>query len=604
MCDDFDLVCSLQKHLTDISESNYAMVFDYLTKSIFIQTEENLFQLIENILAIPYLRYKSHKHLAKLIHELSNMKEIDKTVFLDYFLQLLFNQMESKILLLQIDLFIFCRFCYDEGVISIGEIINQMKIHSTKSTSSFSLFEFALFHLFSPDIRTENEDYYNSCKEYIEFMVSNMADTLNFFKCLDSFSLLSNSEEMKAFVQNGVLKDSFQAILRDDDSDKLSLACISDNFNFNMVLEAFPTECSYLRNNASLVQFAAFYGAVKCTKFLIMNNADLNRADEQGKLTTDFAIAGGNIEIVRLLEQSGLSFFNSFQTAIEFRQTQIFNWLVNTRENIPHFIDASLIAGAATNSIEALQIAIEIGADINAKLPYSANGIVQSALFSAAYNGSCDALRILVTRKGIDLYNGTQSGLTPFHGAVQSNMLAAVKIFVKIQGLDLNCIDKKGRTPLALAAFYGHVEILKFLLQQKDINVNAQTENKKSPLTLAIQNRKIESIKVLLQDPRVDVNIVDNEMTTPLISCVEWGNFNTLELLLQSQSVDVNACDRIGNTALHWACKNGNLKAAEALLATQKVNINIRNKEGKTAKELAKSPQIKQLFESSSCKIA
>ena len=158
-----------------------------------VKSEELLFQLIENILVIPYIRYKSHKYLAQLLLVISQLPNIDKSYFLNYFKTLLFTQMKSIILLLQIDLYVFCRYSF-VGLLQLDDIIQQMKAHSLNSTSSFSL-----FHFFSPDIRENDKTYYNKCTEHINFMAENVSDALNIMSnATSSFHINQNQKHSKA----------------------------------------------------------------------------------------------------------------------------------------------------------------------------------------------------------------------------------------------------------------------------------------------------------------------------------------------------------------------------------------------------------------------
>ena len=77
------------------------------------------------------------------------------------------------------------------------------------------------------------------------------------------------------------------------------------------------------QDEVSLLGFAAYYGSSKCFKFLFSNHAPLLT-----RLECNFAVMGGDFEIVRIFEQQGSIFEgNSLKYAVEFHHNEIANWL-------------------------------------------------------------------------------------------------------------------------------------------------------------------------------------------------------------------------------------------------------------------------------------
>ena len=71
----------------------------------------------------------------------------------------------------------------------------------------------------------------------------------------------------------------------------------------------------------NLIQMAAFCSAVSCFKYFSINNAKLDNI-------ADFAIAGGNIEIIRICTQNNVNLLNKQGIALYYRHYEIFDWLV------------------------------------------------------------------------------------------------------------------------------------------------------------------------------------------------------------------------------------------------------------------------------------
>ena len=99
-------------------------------------------------------------------------------------------------------------------------------------------------------------------------------------------------------------------------SDGIVRSIIEDNvdemkkyikYNKNYV---FPID-DYSFLQTTLTSFAAYHGSVNCFKFLIVNNFPLS------KDVTKCAIAGGNVEIIHVLEDKGYNFSNLLDIAVK-----------------------------------------------------------------------------------------------------------------------------------------------------------------------------------------------------------------------------------------------------------------------------------------------
>lgn len=117
----------------------------------------------------------------------------------------------------------------------------------------------------------------------------------------------------------------------------------------------------FLQYQPTMLNIAEFYGAVDCFKFLIANgvcfyspkppNNPLNAGDEC-KYFNDahYAVAGGNIEIIRIVEQGGISFDGCAPIAAYFHHNDVYSWLVETK-GINNEFEETYNAIAETNNI-------------------------------------------------------------------------------------------------------------------------------------------------------------------------------------------------------------------------------------------------------------
>ena len=97
-------------------------------------------------------------------------------------------------------------------------------------------------------------------------------------------------------------------------------------FDFNQTIEPSLYErCSFVNTeNVSLIDFAAFFGSIKCFKFLLLNGSNT-------KNTGKYAVAGGNLEILHLCEQNHSTFEGSYEAAIKYHRNDIFHYLYETK---------------------------------------------------------------------------------------------------------------------------------------------------------------------------------------------------------------------------------------------------------------------------------
>lgn len=81
----------------------------------------------------------------------------------------------------------------------------------------------------------------------------------------------------------------------------------------------------------SLLATAAFLGSINTFRFLVANGADMNVRDKANLSIANFAVAGGNMEIMNILDDSGISFDNSLFIAAERGLFDVFMWLYATK---------------------------------------------------------------------------------------------------------------------------------------------------------------------------------------------------------------------------------------------------------------------------------
>jgi hypothetical protein len=141
----------------------------------------------------------------------------------------------------------------------------------------------------------------------------------------DSFDLLRQQykiinigvNKQNAFIVS-YPKGSIEEAIREDDVDAFGMFVAAPNFNKDAKV-ILPYDIS---KECYLIEFIALFGSTKCFKQAILSH-DFDFRDV--KL---YAIAGGNNEIIHILEQKDVSFNNCFEVAVKYHRDDLCNWLL------------------------------------------------------------------------------------------------------------------------------------------------------------------------------------------------------------------------------------------------------------------------------------
>ena len=148
-----------------------------------------------------------------------------------------------------------------------------------------------------------------------------------FFENIDTLQK-DNWKLHKKFVLEGRNPLEIANLIRNDDVEKLQEISSQVDFDFDQAVEPSLYErCSFINQEGgyiSLIDYAAFFGSVKCFKFLLLNDSELIN-------TAKYAVAGGNFEIIHLCEQNHALFEGTYKAAIKFHQNDIFRYLYENK---------------------------------------------------------------------------------------------------------------------------------------------------------------------------------------------------------------------------------------------------------------------------------
>jgi ankyrin repeat protein len=270
--------------------------------------------------------------------------------------------------------------------------------------------------------------------------------------------------------------------IRMDDVDVLQSE-IGGDLDFSFDLNPFETSWVLVQQRMTPIQLAAYFGALRCFKYLLLNHARVGATNGSLSLA-QFAIAGGNTEIIRLVEQQDCVFTDSLHCAALFHQNNVFEWLLATGQVFREDSESHTVefVGMMAENLEVLAACMDAGINLAAADPSH-----MTLLHYAAQFGNELAARFLLARTHVDVNARSNGGLAPLHIAVKA----------------------------------GHVGIVRALLGHKDIDVNVRTPDGVCPLHFAVLKGSREGVATILASPAVSVHVVDRIGRTPLSIAVK-----------------------------------------------------------------------------------
>ncbi|EAX87419.1 hypothetical protein TVAG_466260 [Trichomonas vaginalis G3] len=393
------------------------------------------------------------------------------------------------------------------------------------------------------------------------------------------------TEILKYFPEN-----SYGEIISHDDIDKLIDRSADINFKENILKEMPNYSCS------NPLQFAAKYGSVNCFKFLMNNGFDIKNSS-----VARTAIAGGNLEIIRITLQAGETYKGCSKIAVQWHRNDVLEWLQNEYESEKSY--CSLFDCIDFYNMRCLFSFLSPEIDFN----QMSNGA--SLLYVACANNLNTLVKKVLIKYGYDVNQSTRNGSTPLCAVSQNNNLELAKILLKMganpdkkgvsdcsplffacqngnldivmellnKGADIYTVNKFNRGVLFAGSHCKTPEILQFLATT---NLNFSTNDGYYAVMNCCLLNKFESLTVLLENGALlAVESSDEMISSPLISAAENNSIESMMILIE-KGADVNYCPK-GTSPLIAACTNGNLECARLLIESG-ADINYNGSEKRT----------------------
>jgi hypothetical protein len=173
--------------------------------------------------------------------------------------------------------------------------------------------------------------------------------------------------------------------------------------------EEWTFDVEVLDASPPLVSVAAYYRAESCVRYLIGEGCNVNAMDGAHRPVAFFAVVGGSVPIITLLNAHGIMFEDFIADAARYACYEAFIWIFAQR---------------------------------GGRLPPQPNPGL-SILHAAARGGDPRILSLTLRVSEIDINARTDSLQTPLHFAVKSGSVDAVKILLEVPGIEVNALDNR-----------------------------------------------------------------------------------------------------------------------------------------------------------------
>lgn len=423
--DQANKIIDLQDHLLNFSHESLLPLKKYFSDSDFLSNAKEINLLLDIILIFSEIRPKLIPYYCELLIFLNSTNSSIKSILLEKFFKAS-NCDES--IFLNANNFYFLRQMMMTDFYSPEEIVARIELYS-KDHSPEHFYSSTIFCYFAPELKELNSELYFTLFE----LFTKEMELITAPGCLHSIymnydSLSANDFEIyhKLFEQKSYIET--------DSIDEFQKTVSDVNHRIHPSIFGLPP---ILQNMPTLIQCAAFYGSLKIFKFLLLNEADLSMKDGVSRTLVHFAVAGGNLEIVHILDQYEQDFEGSLHVAAKFHQYEIFTWLVENRQMDIH--DGFVLSQAS----------------IKANL--------QEMLF--------------LFENDVDPNLTDESGWTPLHYASRDNVICSIKLLLSHAKIDPNLDNNGNTTALDNAVINGRYEAVEFLISSEKVDINKQTKD-------------------------------------------------------------------------------------------------------------------------------
>lgn len=472
MTDDLsESISQLQSWLMSVDDNNINEISISILNSVFINSEYSIHLANSLYTAIDYRPLKITLY-AQVLLLINNENKAIFPLLKPYFLKNCFSDYEKK----KCRLF-FLHSCYENGLLDI-EDVKYCFTHPNPPDESLehSFNSLYFFCWFAPELEKEDAPFYEITKQWFfeaSKIIRCFPEDLVYF-CKNFKELKKNDwKKMRKMRRNNASHLKMLEVLKDDDIDIFEMLQGESDFNWEQRIESSIYDVHWIINeSASLFEYSAYFGSVKCFKFIysnyIQNNPKIDPINENSFNVVHYAIAGGNIEIVRFLHSNDYDFNGALNISALFHRNDIFDWVLNVLEmSIKKSVFGwyGSVINYAIKSFNTYVIDIILNEKTNKK---SGNDEKFRIFQFAVENCQIETIKFLLNRIDFNLLTKSYSDISILYFPIIRNKVEMVKFFISKEPQLIN--SRSGfELPIWTAAKYGRTEIVEFLGSQPGI---------------------------------------------------------------------------------------------------------------------------------------
>ncbi|EAY15656.1 ankyrin repeat protein, putative [Trichomonas vaginalis G3] len=216
-----------------------------------------------------------------------------------------------------------------------------------------------------------------------------------------------------------------------------------------------------------LINLSALFGSCHCLRYFLLNQTNFDNS------LVKYAIAGGNTEIVEIVQNKIDDFSNYINVSLKYHQYHITKWIIDT-----YSADIDYVYCLRHYCFKFL---IEFSQNNTQLIAYDKNFI-----YHCAEVGIYDLVHLLVENHYNPESRESINNETPLHAAARCNMLNICKLLLDYNA-DVDACDNDGWTPLMVAAYKNNLEVFQYLLE-KGANIHHKDNYFESVYSIAARD--------------------------------------------------------------------------------------------------------------------